>query len=135
MRSSDQPAGPLRGDAKLEAQLAAETCAECGRVLAPEEGVHVSSGQRFCAECYAELRRHLEHIEDMERHEISYPTALLGALTGGAVGAVIWWQFTVLTHISFGLVAVAIAFLVAWCIRLATAGKRKIGRASCRERG
>jgi len=124
---SDQPVGPPDHDAKLEAELAAETCAECGRVLAPQAGVRLGSGQRFCSTCYADLRSHLESIADEERQEISYPGALLGAILGGAAGAVLWWQVTVLTHVSFGLIAVAIAYLVAWGIRFTTGGKRSPG--------
>jgi hypothetical protein len=40
--------------------------------------------------------------------------AFVGAVLGGAAGAALWWGFTVLTKISFGLIAVAIGYAVGW---------------------
>ena len=53
--------------------------------------------------------------------------ALLGAVLGGAVGVLAWWGFTVLTKIGFGLVAVAIGFLVGQGTARFAGGKRSAG--------
>ena len=107
-----------------ESEVARLTCAECGRVVAPEVAVTLHSGERFCPSCHADLQAHLHAIVDAQARDVNYAGALLGAVAGGALGAVVWWQFTVLTHIAFGLIAVLIAFAVARGIRIATGGKR-----------
>jgi hypothetical protein len=43
---------------------------------------------------------------------VNYPLSTLGGLLGGAVGVLAWWGFTVMTKISFGLVAVVIGYAV-----------------------
>src|SRR3989442_8330087 len=53
--------------------------------------------------------------------------ALLGAVPGGALGGLAWWGFTVLTKIGFGLVAVAIGFLVGQGAARFAGGKRSVG--------
>jgi len=45
-------------------------------------------------------------------------------VAGAAVGVIVWWGFTVLTNIKFGLVAVVIGFTVGKGIALITGGKR-----------
>ena len=44
--------------------------------------------------------------------EINYPMAFCGAVLGGIAGMLLWWGFTVITKIAFGLVAVVIGVLV-----------------------
>ena len=45
----------------------------------------------------------------------------------GPAGAALWWGFTVLTNIAFGLVAVAIGFGVGWATVRFAGGKRSTG--------
>jgi len=59
--------------------------------------------------------------------DINYPLATLGAVLGGAVGALAWWGFTVLTEIGFGLVAVVIGFLAGHGAVRFAGGKRSAG--------
>jgi len=59
--------------------------------------------------------------------DINYPMAALGAVLGGAAGALAWWGFTVLTEISFGLVAVIIGFLAGHGAVRFAGGKRGTG--------
>ena len=103
-----------------------ETCAQCGRVLSPDD--RVAAGDRaFCRSCYASLRAELEQAVTSMSSGIHYPNAVAGAVLGGAVGALAWWGFTVLTHLAFGLFAVAIGYLTGWgCVRF-SGGKRSAG--------
>ena len=58
---------------------------------------------------------------------VNYPMAVAGAILGGALGTLAWWGFTALTHIAFGLVAVAIGFLVGHGAMRFADGKRTVG--------
>ena len=88
-----------------------ETCARCGRTLTPGDRVE-AGGKLFCASCYETLRAVVENAAAAMTRDIPYGKALVGALLGGAAGTLLWWGFTAATKISFGLVAVAIGFLV-----------------------
>lgn len=108
------------------ASPASETCARCQRVLSGDDRV-TASGKTFCRSCYETLRQQLEStIQDMSA-DVPYPAAALGAVLGGAAGALLWWGFTVVTKISFGLVAVAIGFLVGQGAVRFAGGKRSRG--------
>jgi len=88
-----------------------ESCAQCGKTLTADD--RVASGDRvFCRTCYASLRAELEQAVASMSSDINYVNASLGAVLGGTVGVLVWWGFTVVTHIAFGLIAVAIGFLV-----------------------
>ena len=103
-----------------------ETCAQCGKVLSPND--RIASGDRvFCRSCYASLRAELERAVHVMSTDINYVNAAVGAVLGGVAGALVWWGFTVLTHISFGLVAIVIGFLVAKGAVLFSGGKRSKG--------
>ena len=105
---------------------ATETCAQCGKRLTA--GDRVASGDRlFCRDCYASLRAELEQAVAVMASDVPYGRAALGAVLGGIAGVLVWWGFTVLTHIGFGLIAVAIGFLVGeGAVRFA-GGKRSNG--------
>ena len=91
--------------------IAPETCAQCGKTLSPDD--RISAGDRvFCRSCYASLRAELEQAVTARSTNINYVNATVGAVLGGIVGVMVWWGFTVVTHIAFGLIAVAIGFLV-----------------------
>jgi hypothetical protein len=103
-----------------------ETCAQCSKTLT--DGDRVAAGDRhFCRSCYASLRAELEQAVTAMSADIPYARAATGAVLGGAAGALVWWGFTVLTHISFGLVAVAIGFLVGFGTIYFAGGKRSAG--------
>ena len=88
----------------------AEVCAQCGITLSPEDRV-VTGDRVFCSSCYGSLRAELEQAVISMSSDINYVNATIGAVLGGAVGALVWWGFTVVTSIAFGLIAVAIGFL------------------------
>jgi hypothetical protein len=102
-----------------------ETCARCSKTLS--EGDRVAAGDRaFCGSCYETLRMELEQAVAQMSSNINYPMALVGAVLGGTLGVLVWWGFTVATHLAFGLIAVAIGFLVAHgAVRLA--GNKRSG--------
>src|SRR2546430_6531923 len=85
-------------------------CARCQTALS--EGDRVTAQDRvFCRSCYEVLKREVRRSVASISEDINYPMALLGAVLGGALGVLVWWGFTVLTKIGFGLVAVAIGVL------------------------
>ncbi|NOT35423.1 MAG: hypothetical protein HOP12_14860 [Candidatus Eisenbacteria bacterium] len=105
---------------------AGEHCAQCGKSLTPTD--RVAAGDRvFCRSCYANLRAELEQAVGEMSSEINYVNGTVGAILGGAVGALVWWAFTVLTNISFGLIAVGIGFAVGWGVVKFSGGKRSHG--------
>ena len=101
-------------------------CARCQTALS--EGDRVTAQDRiFCRSCYEVLQLQLRRSVASLSEDINYPMALLGAVLGGAVGVLAWWGFTVLTKIGFGLVAVAIGFLVGQGTARFAGGKRSAG--------
>jgi hypothetical protein len=88
-----------------------ETCAQCSKPLTVVDRVRLRD-RVLCRSCYETLRREVERILAAQSVDVNYPMALVGALLGGAAGVLAWWGFTVLTKIGFGLIAVAIGFLV-----------------------
>ena len=108
------------------ASPAAEICAQCSKLLAPDD--RVEAGDRvFCRSCYASLRFELEQAVAEMSSDINYANAAVGAVLGGAAGALVWWGFTALTRISFGLVAIAIGFLAGLGAVKFAGGKRSAG--------
>ena len=51
------------------------------------------------------------NIEASPIEDTNYPAAIVGAGVGAMAGAGLWWGFTSVTNIAFGLVAAAIGFL------------------------
>jgi hypothetical protein len=106
--------------------LSAEVCAQCLKTLGP--GDRVSAGGRlFCSSCYASLRAELERVVTALSSDINYTNAAVGAVLGGAAGALAWWGFTVVTRISLGLVAIAIGYLTGLGAVRFAGGKRSTG--------
>ncbi|MCP3977916.1 MAG: hypothetical protein GY716_01115 [bacterium] len=57
---------------------------------------------------------------------INYPMALVGGLAGAALGVAVWWGFTVLTNIAFGLVAIVIGFATGKGVMILSGHKRHV---------
>jgi hypothetical protein len=102
------------------------SCRQCDRVLAEGQDREVTTGGVFCAPCFAALKRHLEAELQRQSTGVNHVNAALGGVVGGALGAAVWWGFTVVTRVSFGLVAVVIGFLVGKGILMASGGKRAV---------
>ena len=104
-----------------------EHCAQCQTVLAEGAEREVTDDGVFCGTCYGALREQVRMAVQAQGENIPYPNAVIGAVVGGALGAVLWWGFTVVTQIAFGLVAVVIGFAVGKGILLMTGNKRAKG--------
>ena len=108
-----------------DAAAAPDTCARCGKTLT--ESDRADAGDRaFCRSCFESLRLELAQAVDAQSADVPYPMAVLGALLGGALGVLVWWGFTVLTKIGFGLIAVAIGFLVGHGVLRFSGHKRSV---------
>ena len=104
-----------------------ERCAQCGTALTEGVDREVTEGGVFCSTCYGALREQVRMAVQAQGADIPYPNAVIGAVLGGALGALVWWGFTVVTQIAFGLVAVVIGFAVGKGILLMTGNKRAQG--------
>lgn len=103
----------------------AAACAQCGRSLAPDEGV-VAQGRRFCQGCFEQLASVVRGAVQAQSADVSYPLALAGAAAGGFVGALAWYLFVVFTRWYLGVVAIVIG-IAGKGISLATGNKRTEG--------
>ncbi len=101
-----------------------ERCAECDTLLGEGQDRETTPGGVFCRHCFANLTAQLRQVVAAQGADIPYSRALLGGLGGAVIGVVVWWGFTVLTHIAFGLIAVVIGITVAKGITLLAGGKR-----------
>lgn len=102
-------------------------CRQCGRKLSQHEEKVQTEGGVFCTTCFGLLKDQISSAIGAQAKEINYSAALLGGLLGGAGGALVWWGFTVMTGIAFGLVAIVIGFAVSRGISYFTGGKRALG--------
>src|SRR5690242_19249244 len=88
----------------------APVCAQCERPIMSGDLVQAGD-KRFCSSCYGEIRMALGRAVRASAADVNYPLAAIGAVLGGAAGALVWWGFTVVTRVAFGLVAVVIGYL------------------------
>jgi hypothetical protein len=101
-------------------------CEQCGTRLHPGQDREVTEGGTFCRPCFEALTSQLQHVLAEQGRDLPYGRALVGGLAGGALGALVWWGFTVLTHVAFGLVAVVIGIAVGKGIGLLSGHKRHL---------
>jgi hypothetical protein len=99
-------------------------CAECGSVLAEGQDREATEGGVFCRHCFEGLTFQLQQVLEAQGQDINYAAAVAGGLVGAALGAVVWWGFTVVTHVAFGLVAVLIGVGVGKGVVMATGNRR-----------
>ena len=99
-------------------------CSECNTALTEGQDRETTEDAVFCRPCFNNLTAQLHQAVEVQGQEINYPMAAVGGLAGAAVGVLVWWGFTVVTQIAFGLVAVVIGFAVGKGILLMTGNKR-----------
>lgn len=99
-------------------------CAECQLTIRPDEDREVTDAGTFCRSCFNLLASQVRQVVAAQGEDINYFLAALGGLAGGALGAGVWWGFTVSTDIAFGLVAIVIGIAVGKGVVIASGGKR-----------
>ena len=101
-------------------------CAECGTRLVEGQDRQKTDDAVFCRPCFDRLTHELDQVVAAQGQDINYSMALVGGLGGAVLGALVWWGFTVLTEIAFGLVAVVIGFAVGKGVTMLAGGKRHL---------
>ena len=101
-------------------------CSQCSCELTLSTGTVDTDDGAFCRSCYEQLVEHVQAVVGAQSEDINYPMALIGGMIGGLGGAMIWWGFTVVTNIAFGLVAIVIGIGVGKGILIATGQKRSV---------
>ncbi len=117
----------MEGESQFTPTAEEVNCAECGVVLAVGQDREEVEGKFFCRPCFDDLRVQVRVVLGSQGENINYPMAVVGALLGAVMGGLVWWGFTVITEIGFGLVAVVIGFTVAKGACFFSGNKRSSG--------
>jgi hypothetical protein len=99
-------------------------CAECSTLLPEGTDIETTDGGTFCRYCFNALTTQVQRSVSAQGENINYLMAAVGGLIGGVLGSLLWWGFTVVTNIAFGLVAIAIGFAVGKGVVLLSGHKR-----------
>ena len=101
-------------------------CSECGTTI--QEGMeHQKTDDAvFCRPCFDRLTGELHQAVAAQSTDINYAMGLAGGVLGGVLGALVWWGFTVVTNIAFGLVAIVIGIAVGKGVTLLSGNKRHL---------
>ncbi len=110
-----------------DAEVIHPRCLQCDRMLSEGEDREQTQGGVFCRTCFETLRGQVHQVVQQQSADIPWGAAAIGGALGGVLGAIVWWGFTVVTNIVFGLVAIVIGFLVGKGIAMFTGGKRSLG--------
>lgn len=113
-------------ESRTEGTAPEPVCAQCGTTLAEGQDRETTDDGVFCRPCFNNLTEQIRQVVAAQGTDINYINALVGGLIGAAIGVVVWWGFTVVTEIAFGLVAIVIGFTVGKGIVLMTGGKRHL---------
>ena len=114
-------------DHGADAEPEAVRCAECGTLLSEGQDRETTDDSVFCRPCFNNLTAQLQQAVAVQGQEINYSIAAVGGLLGAAIGVLVWWGFTVVTNIAFGLVAVVIGFAVGKGVVMFSGNKRSQG--------
>jgi hypothetical protein len=125
MTSNPDSAASNEPNVRTEEPQTEQTCAECGRTIPPGEGIPTET-KTFCQPCFEKLQAVLVSAVEQQSQDINYAGAIAGGILGGVIGALVWWGFTVVTHIAFGLVAVLIGIAVGKGVVMLSGGKRAV---------
>lgn len=99
------------------------TCASCHTEVELDQAVTLQGKQEpktVCRGCHTELVNTLEQ----ETHDPNLAGAILVGLGAAAASAGLWYSFVTLTQSQFGLIAVAVGWLVAQGVLLGSGRKR-----------
>ena len=107
-----------------DAEPQAIPCSECGRMLSEGQDREATEDAVFCRPCFDDLTAQLHQAVAGQGQGIDYSRAVAGGLLGAALGVLVWWGFTVVTGISFGLVAIVIGIAVGKGVVMMSGNKR-----------
>ena len=107
-----------------DAEPQAIRCSECGRMLSEGQDREATEDAVFCRPCFEDLTAQLHQAVAQQGAGIDYSRAVGGGLLGAALGVLVWWGFTVVTGISFGLVAIVIGIAVGKGVVMMSGNKR-----------
>jgi hypothetical protein len=110
-----------------ETKAEAVRCSECNLLLSEGQDRETTEDAVFCRPCFDNLTAQLHQVAAQQGHNVNYPLAVVGGLLGAAVGVLAWWGFTVVTNISFGLIAVVIGITVGKGVVMLSGNKRSQG--------
>lgn len=113
---------PIPGEPSEEVR-----CLACNTLLAEGDGREVVKDGVACRSCFGSIKQQFEQAVREQSEDINYPMGMLGGILGGIAGALVWWGFTVVTNISFGLAAIAIGFAVGFGVTRFSGDKRSVG--------
>ncbi len=102
-------------------------CAECDTVLSEGQDRETTEDAVFCRPCFNNLTAQVQQVVAEQGQNINYSMAVVGGLLGAAIGVLVWWGFTVVTNIAFGLVAVVIGIAVGKGVVMLSGNKRSPG--------
>ncbi len=105
-------------------EQATDVCSECGSRFFEGQDREETDDAVFCRPCFERLSRELHQVLAGQGEDINYPMALIGGVGGAALGVLLWWGFTVVTSIAFGLVAVGIGFAAGKGVTMLAGHKR-----------
>ena len=101
-------------------------CSQCGMTIHEGMEHQKTDDAVFCRPCFDKLSAELHQAIAAQSTEINYAMGLAGGVLGGVLGALVWWGFTVVTNIAFGLIAVVIGIAVGKGVTLLSGHKRHI---------
>ncbi len=102
-------------------------CSECDTELSEGQDRETTEDAVFCRSCFNNLTAQLHQVVAEQGQNINYPMAVVGGVVGAAVGVLAWWGFTVVTTISFGLVAIVIGITVGKGVVMLSGNKHSQG--------
>ena len=101
-------------------------CSQCGMTIHEGMEHQKTDNAVFCRPCFDKLTAELHHVVAAQSGDVNYGMGLVGGVLGGILGALVWWGFTVVTNISFGLVAVVIGIAVGKGVTMLSGNKRHL---------
>lgn len=101
-------------------------CSQCGMTIHEGMDHQKTDDAVFCRPCFDKLSAELQHAVAAQSTDVNYAMGLVGGVLGGALGALVWWGFTIVTNIALGLVAVVIGIAVGKGVILLSGNKRHL---------
>ncbi len=101
-------------------------CSQCGMTIHEGMEHQKTDNAVFCRPCFDKLTAELHQAVAAQSVDVNYGMGLVGGVLGGILGALVWWGFTVVTNIAFGLVAIVIGIAVGKGVTMLSGNKRHL---------